>query len=231
MLEVAMEAILFIWNNIKHIADSIKVPCVLTLIIETLNNPGPEKVNLFWALSFIVQTYLYIVIVVRLHRIFLLNETESSLQGSLKWRKNNTNYLLTSLAIGLIAAVIAAPFIFCFTLIFGVSEANSEIYMYVIMIPAGYVLSRISLVLPSVAINDKIDFSESWRISKGNGWKVFILLTIIPIVFNAITDILYFDHIALRPIYALLGIIFLIIEVIIFSNTYKKLILYRSIAS
>jgi len=226
MIEVAKEAILFIWNNNKQIVDSIKFPCVLTIIISILINPVPEKMDLLWALSSIIQTYLYIVIVVKLHRIFLLNETEYSFVGSFIWRKNNTSYLLTTIAIGLMVALISAPFVLIVPPLFGNSEANTKIYSAMILIPVGYVASRVSLVLPSIAINDKINFCESWNISKGNGWKVFILITLFPITFNTGLDLLYSNNIALRTLYSLLGIIILLIEVIILSNTYKKLILH-----
>ncbi len=224
MVEVAKEAILFICTNHREVLYTIKYPFALTLILSIFIHPDPHNINLRWALSYVVQTYLYILIVVKLHRLFLIDESDHSLKESLKWQKNNTSYLFTSLAIALIAAIVAIPFTFIVPFFIDISDDTTSIFIFLILFPAGYIASRISLVLPSIAINDLIDFSESWNISKGYGWKVFFLVTILPVSFSYVNDIIYKDFIALRPIYSLIGLIMLSVEVIILSNTYKNLL-------
>jgi hypothetical protein len=223
MREVAKEAIFFIWGNKNRILNSIKYPCTLTIALSLLINPEQETMDLPWAAVSIIQAYLYFLIVVRLHRIFLMNESEYSLKGSFMWRNNNTSYLLATIAIGIMGTITMIPILIIAIPIFGYFEDYSKIFITVILIPIGYILSRFSLVLPSIAINGKIDFRESWNISKGNGWKVFILITLTPVVFNTAMDFLYYDNIALRPVYPLLGLIVLSLEIIILSNTFKKL--------
>ena len=224
MVRVAKEAILFILNNHREVINTVKYPCMLTLIISIITHPEPKNINLLWALSYVFQTYLYILIVVKLHKLFLINESGHSLKESLKWQKVYTNYLITSIAIGLIAALVAIPITFIVPISPDLFDDNTSIFIFLTLFPAGYIASRISLVLPSIAINDKIDFSESWNISKGNGWKVFLLVTLLPVTFSYVNDFLYMDIIALRPIYSLIGLIMLSIEVVILSNTYKNLL-------
>jgi len=225
MINVAKEAIIFIRDNHKRIVNSIKYPCSLTILISLFVNREQETIGLYWVVSAIIQTYCNILIVVRLHRLFLLNETEYSFKDSFSWKSQNTSYLLTTIAIGLMAFFITMPLALLFISITSDYEFNSIRFMPFIFIPLGYVLSRLSLVFPSIAINDKINFRKSWNLSKGNGWKVFILVTLIPTLFTLGIDFLYYDNIALRPLYSLLGISALSIEVIILSNTYKKLAL------
>lgn len=211
MFDVTKESISFIINNSVKIINSIRYPCIVIIIISLFLNKYTINV-----IFLIINLYLYNVIVVRIHRVFLLDETEFSFKRAFLWRSSNTGYLLTTIAIVTLAIVVIVPLV----VIIGSYE---KIVIIIAYIPIGYIISRFSLVLPSIAINDRIDFNKAWKISKGQGWKVFLLIFMLPFLFEHGIEVIYYDSIFLRPLFSFLSIIVMVFVIIVLSNTYKKL--------
>ena len=52
-------------------------------------------------------------------------------------------------------------------------------------------LSRISLVLPSIAMDRRPNLVEVWRFSTGNSWRLAVIVGALPWALNAITNLLW----------------------------------------
>lgn len=63
------------------------------------------------------------------------------------------------------------------------------------LIPCGYLIGRLSLLLPAIAVNEQVSLRSAWSQSKGNGWRMALLVGWMPILFHLLTQILavYFD--------------------------------------
>jgi hypothetical protein len=55
---------------------------------------------------------------------------------------------------------------------------------YLVYLPAMYCFSRLSLVLPATAIDRKMNLKEAWRLSEGNGWRLVVIVGVLPWMFS-----------------------------------------------
>ena len=53
-------------------------------------------------------------------------------------------------------------------------------WSYPVAIPSLYLLGRFSLVFPAVATDAKTSLRWSWRTTKGNGWRMLVLVGLVP---------------------------------------------------
>lgn len=94
-----------------------------------------------------------------------------------------------------------------------------------VFLAAAYFIARWSLVFPAVATDEPIDFAESWARSRGNGWRLAIIVGIIP----AAVEIARVMSLRAEPsvvelaINALLGYALLAVQVVALSLAYRDL--------
>jgi len=99
----------------------------------------------------------------------------------------------------------------------------SDIFEYFIHLPAHYVSSRLVLILPCIAINQKISFKKLWDISRKNGLRLLILVHFLPWLFFQITayTIIHHNNIIRISYLSLFNIIAIYIMTTILSISYK----------
>lgn len=78
---------------------------------------------------------------------------------------------------GLLANLALAPF--------GLHVMASEpTWLYAVRLmawlPGLYLLSRLSMALPAIAIDRPLGFRRAWRLSRGSGWQLLILVALLP---------------------------------------------------
>lgn len=56
-------------------------------------------------------------------------------------------------------------------------------WMWLGLIPFGYVIGRLSLLLPAIAVDLQVSLRSVWAQSKGNGWRIALLVGWIPALF------------------------------------------------
>lgn len=93
------------------------------------------------------------------------------------------------------------------------------------MIPGAYLLARVSLVLPMVAIGRAASLSSAWAISRHNGWRLAIVVGLLPAAFSAITGKLSQQNASMleRTLPAVISAVFVVIEVVALSLSYQAL--------
>ena len=58
-------------------------------------------------------------------------------------------------------------------------------------VPALYVIARLSLVFPATAIDRPASFRWAWRASRGNGWRLVVVVTVLPWLVGLLFGLLY----------------------------------------
>ncbi len=220
---VLSETFHFFSENLSSIFNCIKYPGLGILLLSLISI---EEFNIIDLPLIIIEIYLYYVFVVRCHRLFLLNESPNSFKASLRWNKRNTIFMFTSFALAIGLGVLTMPIIFFSTSMGDLSflQGNTSILLVLITaIPIGYLFSRLSLVFPAIAIDNQNDFQHAWVISKGNGWKLFILISVIPLTTSFLIGTISVGFFLFKLFSALLGVLFLMTEVILLSTSYKIL--------
>jgi hypothetical protein len=92
-------------------------------------------------------------------------------------------------------------------------------------IPAYYVFARLSLMFPAVALDRPVSLGWSWRLTKRNGWRVFIVVAILPWIISELVALLYRGDAtaAETVVLTFLGTALFAVEIAALSLSYREL--------
>lgn len=133
-------------------------------------------------LSYVVTVY----IVITTHRILLLNDYPVPKWGLFKVTSREFSFLTTSLFLNfsIIVPVLVIGSIFELLSIFWVWTITALIIWSILF-------SRLSLVLPSIAIDKKISFFDAWDYTKNYKLLTYFMTIIFPTVFTVVIGSVY----------------------------------------
>ncbi len=67
---------------------------------------------------------------------------------------------------------------------------TDELLWALVTLPGGYLVVRLSLLLPATALDRRHRMTWAWKLTQGNGWRLLALLWLLPmLISNAIPDI------------------------------------------
>lgn len=234
-----MEALSFPYKYYRILL-KVALPIIITgglilvsshFMVNEEGNPWLIEVSILLTIAFVLSLTMAIV---GCHRIFLLGDNVVERASLFYWTGNEIKYIGWWILIGICSAFIAIPFMlilmpFIMSSLEGFvdNQSASNAIMSMIYIPIYYVASRWALVLPSSAIDiHGKNLTWSWRLSAGNGWRLTLLISLLPFL----TDIIF----SLMPLYESLfftllqGTLWLVIGVVevgLLSLSYKFLVL------
>lgn len=137
-----------------------------------------------WALALWVPDCLvYALYAVSCHRIVLLGADSLPNRWGVYWTARELRFVGWSVAIALLAFLAALPFLLILTLLstttpLALVDAAPWLAWGIVYSPVAYVAARASLALPEVAVDGRPGFEQSWALSRGNGWRLTIALSI-----------------------------------------------------
>lgn len=172
-----------------------------------------------------------LIAIVGCHRTFLMKEDEANENTSLYWSGNEIGYLGCWIRIMLYLILIMIPFMFIFVplvTVFGTENFGDSyitiIVMSLINIPFYYLISRWSLMLPAVATDNRRGPSWSWKLSKGNAWRLTLLVGLFPFIKDLVFALIpVTDSLAFNLIDGFLWLVVGIVEVGLLSLSYEFL--------
>lgn len=185
-------------NYVKLIMASI-LYIIFTIAISIYNfvtiDPKNPDIGILNYLIILLWFIIFVYTSVRFHRIFLLSGDEVSNSLWFEWTSRENKFLTRWLVIMLWMMLISIPIFggVFFILSFNPDKNSSsfEIISFLFMILVYYFISRFSLVLPSVAIDHEHTSTKwSWRTSKGNSFRFFVLLSVLPLAVGIIVSFL-----------------------------------------
>jgi len=90
---------------------------------------------------------------------------------------------------------------------------------------AYWFVARVSLMLPAIAIDRKPDLSAAWRASRRNGWRLAIVVGLLPWCLQILVDLLYRDGASTIEfaLLVVLGTLTIVFEVVALSLSYWEL--------
>jgi hypothetical protein len=172
----------FVWQNRTDFLNLVFLPVLALSVLATLvatTDVDPLEASKFgWTVAALVfvNLYAWTTIAVAWHRRFLLPNERPTYFSQFVWRRRHTRFLLMSVAIFLgVFLTFLIPGI-----ILGLIIGEAAI---ILAVPAYLVGVRLMLVLPSVAIDQRITLREIWSIGTRNSWRLFAvtILASIPI--------------------------------------------------
>lgn len=101
----------------------------------------------------------------------------------------------------------------------------TKVIEFVASLPALYVVARLSLVFPATAIDRYAGLKWAWRTSRGNGWRLVVVITVMPWLVSHLVGLLYREQATAAEIVALtvLGTALFALEIAALSVAYRQL--------
>jgi len=209
------EAILLPWIRRQHFWPLLVLPVALTTLLYLGDywflSDSPRSVGILLAIpNFLIFSFF----AVACHRSILIGEHSVSRFGIPGWPHREFRFFLWLIVIYIIGGMfllftseVVDRFVGFIGTLFGeelkelrlrLSGSKSIVYFPWILlelIPCGYLIGRLSLLLPAIAVDDQASLRSAWSQSKGNGWRMALLVGWMPILIHVLelTIATYFD--------------------------------------
>lgn len=166
-----------------------------------------------------------LTLAVACHRMYILGEESMAGSPFIWWTSRETRFLGWGIALGFIAVVVSVPAVLIVS-VFVSPEAMTPTNpaVFLLLLPAVYVVSRLSLVLPATATDGRPSLGWAWDLSKGNGVQLLLVVGIVPFVLQiAFGSLPIVDSVVYDIFLALVWIYVIAFEVAALSLSYKAL--------
>lgn len=131
----------------------------------------------------LVSFLISVLIAVTVHRLLLKGQTPNSVFGSLRWTFAETKYALYILALIISAGLLGGLITFITLKLVYLNVTGINVLIGCLVVIAMYVVTRLSLIFPAIAIGDILKVSSAWELTAGNGLKLMAAFAVIPVFF------------------------------------------------
>jgi hypothetical protein len=201
---------------------------MLILFSSTIYTPQEDTFTLENILVYILVSIVYfgtmIMAIIGCHRTFLLNSESISNTKTLRFSGREIRFIGWLILIMLCVILIMLPSAFLLA-IAARSVSGALVLQIILPIFQWYIFSRLSLVLPATAIDERnFTISSAWNISSGNGWRLTLLVGLLPFAIGLLLSFLpEYDSIFYYLIIWFVSIIISVIEIGLLSLSYSYL--------
>jgi hypothetical protein len=235
IIRIIKQSLAINWSYRATLLRVLAAPIFIAIIYNVLSRQFFSFSSLTsYAMYSIFYLLLLTFILVNCHRIFLLGSTYVPKHGFILNRYFFTFFLWEIILITIL-------FVVWYILIFAIInisislpfvEINTEESFFkssfkwietIAKIIALYFIGRICLVLPSAAIGGTPSFKWSWKTTKNNGWRIFLLISFLPWLFTEVLELFYrekssvFEQVAL----SIISYLIMTVEVAFLSLSFK----------
>ena len=228
--EIITKSMKDVFENYDAILKALVIPVVLLFLIEFVSNQFTQTNQLSGFSIFLVILSLLVdmLILISVHRILILGRDSIPMWGIKSYTKREYRFVLKYLGMIGIVVLCIVPTILIFS-----QSAIFYILAPIVLVMILVIVSRISLVFPSISIDENMTFVESWRYTKNYKMLVFTTIIIFPLLFSVIVGGIYTLVISflaatisshLSVLLVLLNVAVTVFLVSALSNTYMYII-------
>lgn len=223
--EVLIEAFNSLLNNWYRLFSVLIIALAITASISIYLVATDDEGD--WFLS-IVSGLVNIFIAVVVHRSVIGGDDAIRGIGYFRFGKRELNYMIMTIVLIIVIALPMIPIYFVVSQLgflvpiesdFSYSLASAK--MFVLMLIGMYFFARISLVLPSIAVDDEKSVSWSWRATKGNGLRLMCVTVLVPGAIGMVIDWIASDVLWIEILSQFFNIVLMVFGVAILSVSYK----------
>ena len=205
---IIKEAVLLPWNRRQHFWPLLALPIALTTLVSLgeyrLLRDAPRPIGTLMQIPHLLIFSFFAVVC---HRSILIGEHSVSrfgIPGCPHREFRFFGWLIFIYTIGIMFWFVASEVVIRFFEAFlgeGLKELSLRLlglkislfpWMLLGLIPFGYLIGRLSLLLPAIAVDVQASLRSAWSQSKGNGWRVALLVGWIPSLFLLLEKTLSF---------------------------------------
>jgi hypothetical protein len=228
------------WLHGYRLAQVVAAPSLALILIGIYwvyaGQPLEVYTSVVWVLLYAMA---FTPFAVACHRVLLIGEDSLARYGVMGWTKREFRFLVwlvVSALVGLFVMTIGIMIlggILAKALTFPREDWEGWVGWILITgcgLLGSYITARLSLILPSIALEHRYRISEIWRLSRSNGWRLTVVLAGFPWLLNYLQglavphEVPFFAAVLGSTVYC----VFLIVEVAALSLSYKALSLMRT---
>jgi hypothetical protein len=167
------------------------LPSLVGLAGEDGGDPAVVR-GLSWGeiLVSVVTMVVWVMFAVAWHRRYLVPAEAATVGEALRWRHRQTRFLLITFAISLSALLVGfIGGMVVFGLIGGIDAFFVSSGMLAPLMPilisvfgfscGIFIYARLSLLFPATAVDHRLSLGECFKLTRGNGWRLVIILTLV----------------------------------------------------
>jgi hypothetical protein len=223
------------WWHRRAFARALAVPLVLLVAFTLGWHYAARRVPVLWNWAFCAGwAVLFAWFAVTCHRLVLLDAASVALRLVPRWTWRETRFVFWGVGMGLVFMVV----LMLSSLLLGASmnavsavrqDSSGFDFQWIpvlAQIPAYYALGRLAPVFPAIAVDRTVDFGWAWRLTQGNGWRLFIVVAILPWAMSELVALLYRGGATAVETLLLtaLGTTLFAVEIAALSLSYRELI-------
>ncbi len=196
VIGTAIDAYTFVWENRRDFLLLAFLPIVIGAIADTVlrgflvpdadvpAEPGAADLTqprLGALVSAFVTLVLYVMFAVAWHRRFLAEE-QTTVGAALRWGPRHMRFLTRFFA--LVLFMVAVGFGVGGSLTIGGEAGPGPLRLLLLigaLVGTLLVYSRLLLIFPAAALDEKVSPLDSWRLTRGNSWRM-VGISFLPIV-------------------------------------------------
>ena len=178
----------FVWLERRSFL-SLTVPAIVALaILRTLvawieMSMAPTKTDEAigigdWVYS-AASLAVWVMFAVAWHRRYLVPNEVTTIRGALRWGRRQTRFLLLAIGVGVLSAIVflaSSSGAFLFGTLFTNVWYALLLAIFIAFLPLLLIYARLSLLFPSTSVDHRMSFNECWTNTRGNGWRLALII-------------------------------------------------------
>lgn len=187
----------------KKLAKSLLVPIIILAILEFLNT-GAEEGN-DQIISGILDLFIYCLIAIITHRVIIIGPESVPTWGLFKPTSREVSFLIHFVAISLFLTPFAL-------LLLAIPNTPISLTVPVFSIIYVYLISRISLVFPAIAVDSGWGFSDSWQATQKYQMVMLGVVLVFPLAISGLSLLvkLLLKSVLMDIVFSILGTILMV---------------------
>jgi len=235
VVEVLKAALLVPWENLSRLFTALWITAVLLAGIDVVSD------NWLVNFGFVPQMVLLIVygaistlFAITCHRIVLLGPDSVPKHGVLQWSKREWRFFGWGFVAYFYMTVISALIVALLSIVAAETHIGGawwKWFFLVAWLPGMYVFSRLCVLLPATAVDERRDMRWAWDVTRGNGWRLVAVVGILPVLLWVAPGLLMGRFLVLDILLTLLGMVLLVVEISALSFSFRYLFGHAPLAT
>ncbi len=132
------------------------------------------------------------------HRVMLRDDDGPTVLDAVRFGRRQIGYLWRAAVIGLPLVLVGSVLFIILRVELGYGESGTldgfvvSTSTFAVLLPFQYLMARLSLVLPAAALLHPMTFGQSWRETRGMGWRLAAVLLAAPAAMLVINQLISF---------------------------------------
>lgn len=193
--KILMGAFLVPWWNRKAFARALAIPLMLMVAYSISWYYAYEQLPLFarW-LAYMIYVAFFVLFAVTCHRLVLLDPIAVARRAEPRWTWRESRFFAWVLVFWALYMIVTLSFVMTIGTVVVNIVREGDFFRwveYAAKVGAYYVFARICPVFPATAVDRKANLRWAWHQTRGNGWRLFVVVGVLPWLLTFLFDAVY----------------------------------------